>query len=96
MKPAGQMTITLTNELEQFVRSEVNEGTFASNSEYIRDLVRERYRKKQDREEKMKTLNAALERGMADSAAGRVTPLGEAFEKIRAAIGIPDDESRHA
>ena len=69
-------------------------GTFASNSEYIRELVRERYRKKVDRDEKMKTLNAALRRGMADSAAGRVTPLEEAFEKIRAAIETADDESK--
>lgn len=96
MKPAGQMTITLTDELEQFVRQEVNEGTFASNSEYIRELVRERYRKKMDRDEKMKTLNAALDRGMADSAAGRVTPLEEAFDKIKAAIEMADDESRRA
>jgi antitoxin ParD1/3/4 len=96
MKPAGQMTITLTDELEQFVRQEVSEGTFASNSEYIRELVRERYRKKADKDEKMKTLNAALARGMADSAAGRVTPLDEAFEKIRAAISKVDDESKHA
>lgn len=84
------MTITLTDELERFVRSEVSEGAFASNSEYIR----ERYRKKQDKEEKTKTLNAALARGMADSAAGRVTPLDEAFDKIGAEVGISDDEIR--
>lgn len=96
MKPAGQMTITLTDELERFVRSEVSEGAFASNSEYIRELVRERYRNKQDKDEKTKTLNAALARGMADSAAGRVTPLDEAFDKIRAEVGISDDESRDA
>lgn len=96
MKPFGQMTITLTDELEQFVRSEVSEGTFASNSEYIRELVRERYRKKQERDEKVKSLNAALERGMADSAAGRVTPLAEAFEKVRSALGISDEESQQA
>jgi antitoxin ParD1/3/4 len=45
MKPAGQMTLTLTSELEQFVRDEVRRGAFASSSEYIRDLVRERYMK---------------------------------------------------
>ncbi|MBD1549534.1 type II toxin-antitoxin system ParD family antitoxin [Roseibium aggregatum] len=95
MKPSGQMTITLTNELEQFVRGEVTAGPFASNSEYIRELVRERYRQKLEREEKMKTLNAALARGMADSAAGRVTPLAEAFEKVRAALDITADESQH-
>ncbi|MDB5526430.1 MAG: addiction module antidote protein [Rhizobium sp.] len=42
MKPAGQMTLTLTAELEQFVRDEVQKRAYASNSEYVRDLVRER------------------------------------------------------
>ncbi|MCW0207558.1 MAG: hypothetical protein OJK14_10700 [Achromobacter sp.] len=32
-------------------------------------------------------LDAALAQGMADSAAGRVTPLDEAFEAVMAAIG---------
>ncbi|PIP00607.1 Transcriptional regulator [uncultured Pleomorphomonas sp.] len=91
MKPAGQMTITLTDELEQFVRSEVNEGAFASNSEYIRELVRERYRKKMARDEKLKALDAALARGIADADAGRGLPLKEAFQHIRATLGLPSD-----
>ena len=45
MKPAGQMTLTLTSELEQFVRDEVKRGAFASSSEYVRNLVRERYQR---------------------------------------------------
>lgn len=32
MKPQGQMTLTLTPELEQFVREETRRGAFASNS----------------------------------------------------------------
>lgn len=93
MKPAGQMTITLTDELEQFVRSEVSEGAFASNSEYIRELVRERYRKKVERDEKLKALDAALTRGMNEADAGRVMPLKDAFRHIRDTLGLQPDES---
>lgn len=93
MKPAGQMTITLTDELEQFVRKEVSEGAFASNSEYIRELVRERYRKKQERDEKLKALDAALARGMSDADAGRVMPLKDAFRHIRDTLGMKDEGS---
>lgn len=93
MKPAGQMTVTLTDELEQFVRSEVNEGAFASNSEYIRELVRERYRKKVDREAKLKALDAALARGLADAEAGRTKPLDEAFRQVRKALGLSEESS---
>lgn len=32
MKPSGQMTVSLTGELEQFVRDQVRTGAFASGS----------------------------------------------------------------
>ena len=95
MKPAGQMTLTLTPELEQFVREEVRRGAFASSSEYVRDLVRERYLKERDRAAKLKVLDAALARGIADAEAGRVLPVGEAFERLRAdleASSVSGDE----
>jgi antitoxin ParD1/3/4 len=70
MKPAGQMTLTLTPELEKFVREEVKRGAFATSSEYIRDLLRERYRRENDRAEKLKTLEAALAKGQSHAAEG--------------------------
>lgn len=93
MKPAGQMTITLTDELEQFVRCEVSEGAFASNSEYIRELVRERYRKKIERDEKLKALEAALTREMSEADEGRVILLKDAFEHVRKTLGLKDESS---
>jgi len=90
MKPAGQMTLTLTPELEQFVRDEVRRGAFASSSEYIRDLVRDRYMKERDRAAKLKSLDEALARGIADAKAGRVTPVDEAFARLRAELGMTD------
>lgn len=89
MKPAGQMTLTLTPELEKFVREEVKRGAFATSSEYIRDLLRERYRRENDRAEKLKNLDAALSRGLADVEAGRVIPLKTAFERLREELGLP-------
>src|SRR5271169_5820737 len=90
MKPAGQMTLTLTSELEQFVRDEVRRGAFASSSEYIRDLVRERYMRERERAAKLKALDAALARGIADAEAGRTMPLDEAFKKLRAELDLPE------
>ncbi len=91
MKPAGQMTLTLTPELEQFVRDEVRRGAFASSSEYVRDLVRERYLKERERAEKLKALDAALARGIADAEAGDTMPLDEAFRRLRAELALPDE-----
>jgi antitoxin ParD1/3/4 len=89
MKPAGQMTLTLTPELEQFVRSETKRGAFASNSEYIRNLVRERYALENERSNKLQALSAALTRGLADVKEGRVLELDEAFTKLRNELQLP-------
>ena len=93
MKPAGQMTLTLTGELEQFVRDEVRRGAFASSSEYIRDLVRERYLKERDRATKLQALDASLARGIADAEAGRVLPLDEAFKRLRMELDLSDQST---
>lgn len=89
--PSGQMTVTLTRELEQYVRDQVKGGAFATPSEYIRDLVRARYLADQDREAKLRDLDAALARGIADADAGRVTPIREAFARIRARLGMAEE-----
>ena len=83
MKPAGQMTLTLTAELEQFVKSEVQKRAYASSSEYVRDLVRERYLEERQKAEKLASLDSALERGIADAEAGRAMGVEEAFKRLR-------------
>jgi antitoxin ParD1/3/4 len=88
MKPAGQMTLTLTSELEQFVRDEVKRGAFATSSEYVRDLVRERYLKQKERVERQQALDAALTRGIADVDAGRALPIDDAFKKLRKELNV--------
>jgi antitoxin ParD1/3/4 len=90
MKPAGQMTLTLTSELEQFVRDEVKRGAFASSSEYVRNLVRERYRRERDRAARLRALEGALARGLADAEAGRIVSVDEAFRRLRAELKLAD------
>ncbi|CAN7690681.1 type II toxin-antitoxin system ParD family antitoxin [Rhizobium sp. LjRoot30] len=92
MKPSGQMTVNLTGELEQFVRDQVQSGAFASNSDYIRNLVRDRYLQERDRAAKLKALDAALERGIADAEAGRTMPVDVAFRRLRDELGL-DEQS---
>ena len=88
--PRGQMTVALTEELEQFVRDKIREGTFATPSEYIRDLVRARYHAERDRDARLRAVEAALAEGVADAEAGRLVPVGEAFARVRAALGVAD------
>ena len=90
--PSGQMTVTLTRELEQYVRDKVREGAFATPSEYIRDLVRARYLAEKDQAAKLRALDAALAEGLADAAAGRIVPVDEAFARIRARLGLTGED----
>jgi antitoxin ParD1/3/4 len=89
MKPAGQMTLTLTPELERFVREEARHGAFASSSEYVRNLVRERYLQKREAASSLKALDEALSRGIADAKAGKTMPIDEAFRRLRTELGLP-------
>lgn len=93
MKPAGQMTITLTPELEQFVRREAEKGGFASNSEYIRDVLRERYLKAREREEARAHFEASLDRAIKEIEDGKGVPVEDAFREIRRRLGIATDLS---
>ena len=44
--------------------------------------------RERDRAAKLQALDAALARGIADAEAGRITPIDEAFERLRAELDI--------
>jgi antitoxin ParD1/3/4 len=76
------MTINanLGAQLETFVSGLVASGRYRSQDEVLREAVR----LFQEREEKFATLDAAINRGLADVAAGRVTPAAEVFDALEA------------
>jgi len=85
------MTLTLTPELERFVRDEVKRKAFASSSEYIRTLVRERHARETEKAERLRSLDEALKRGLADADAGRVMSIEEAFQRLRSELAQGSD-----
>ena len=93
MKPSEEVTLTLPEDLEQFVRDEVVRGAFASREDYVRELIRERFVKERDRVAKRQAVDAALTRGLADADAGRTVPLDEAFRRLRADLDLPAKKS---
>jgi antitoxin ParD1/3/4 len=80
------MTLTLTSELEQFVKEEVKKRAYASSSEYVRDLVRERYLQEKEKADKLAALDRALDRGIADAEAGRIMDVEDAFRRLRSEL----------
>lgn len=68
MQAAEKLSISLPAEMVRVIRAKVESGGYSSNSEVIREAMRGWL----DRERHLTTLNAAIERGIADADAGRV------------------------
>ncbi len=71
MKPVERITITLTSELAETVRAAVETGKYASNSEIIREALRDWMHKNMLRERQLETLQKDVKEGLADVKAGR-------------------------
>ncbi|KAB1085394.1 type II toxin-antitoxin system ParD family antitoxin [Neorhizobium galegae] len=84
MGGAVKITVTLEPDIQDFVRNEVERGSFASTSEYIETVLRQR----QERERARQQLDAELQKGLDDVRAGRVVPIDEAFAEVRRRLGI--------
>jgi antitoxin ParD1/3/4 len=64
--------------LETYVDALVEKGRYGSKSEVIREGIR----LVQERESRLAALDAAIELGLADAEAGRVTPAEEVFDRL--------------
>lgn len=68
---AATMNVSLTEPLKRFVDDEVREGGFASTSDYVRELIRERQRRKSE-----DALRALIAVGLGS---GPAEPVGDDF-----------------
>jgi antitoxin ParD1/3/4 len=76
---AEKLSITLPTEMVRLIREKVSNGTYASNSEVIREALRGWMEK----ENRLMKLDAAIERGLADADAGRVKDIETVREEMR-------------
>lgn len=90
MSKPSEVIVKLEPALDDFIRTEAQRGSFASSSDYIHDLLQGHF--EVNRKQKLETLDAALDRGLADLAAGRALPLDEAFTEIRGRLGLSDNK----
>lgn len=68
MQTAEKLSITLPAEMVRVIRAKVESGGYSSNSEVIREAMRGWL----ERERHFATLNAAVERGIADADANLI------------------------
>ena len=74
------MNVSLTQELERFVKDQVDAGRYQTASEVVRDGLRILL----ERQQAIEGLNRKIERGLADVAAGRTHSPEEARAILRA------------
>ena len=83
MSEAVKITVTLEPDIQDFVRDEVKRGSFASTSEYIETVLRQR----QERERARQQLDEELQKGIDDIEAGRILSIEEAFDSVYEELG---------
>lgn len=75
------MNISLTPPLEDYIKAKIESGMYASASEVIRAGLRALREKDLEA-----SIDAGIERGLADSAAGRVMSSDDCFDSIKAKL----------
>jgi antitoxin ParD1/3/4 len=76
--------VSLTPELDSFVAKKVDTGLYANASEVMRTALRLLERDEREYEEKMATLRAAVDKGIASGVA-----KSGVFSRVRKKYGLP-------
>ncbi len=86
MQTAEKLSITLPADMVRVIRAKVEGGTYASNSEVIREAMRGWM----ERERHFATLDVAIERGIAAADAGEVKTSAEVRASLLARLNAED------
>jgi antitoxin ParD1/3/4 len=74
-----KLSITLPAEMARLIREKVKKGSYASNSEVIREAMRAWM----ERENRLTALDAAIAQGIADAEAGRVQNIVDVRQELQ-------------
>lgn len=88
------MNVSVPDPMRDWVQAQIEGGKYASVSDYVRDLIRRDQTEIADKERWLAALDAAVERGMEDIAAGRVVDANDVFDRLEAKYRAMDQEGR--
>jgi len=83
---------TLGKHFESFVQAQLASGRYGNASEVLRDALR----LMEERERRLSSLDASIERGMADIDAGRVHDAEDVFKELKSRYASSGDERQGA
>lgn len=85
---------TLGQHFEAFIQEQLASGRYNNASEVVREALRlmeKQHEQKEERKQRLATLDAALMQGIADVEAGRVYDAEDVFKELIAEIeALPD------
>ena len=79
------MNISLPDPMREWVEKKTKSGQYSNNSDYVRDLIR----KDQERDNKIKALQAAIDQGLASGSAGALD-MNKVKQKAKQQAGLKD------
>ncbi len=88
MRSVEKLSVALTTEMVTDVRNAVNSGDYASNSEVIRDALREWKRKRAMREQETEMLRSLWNEGI-ERGSGQYGSMDEIKQAARARLSKP-------
>ena len=77
------MNISLPAPMREWVEAKARSGQYSNNSDYVRDLIR----KDQERGDRIKALQAAIDSGLASGSAGPLD-MSEIKQKAKEQAGL--------
>ncbi|MBV8846181.1 MAG: type II toxin-antitoxin system ParD family antitoxin [Bryobacterales bacterium] len=80
------MNVSLTPELDAFLKSRVKSGRYQTTSEVVREALRLLERHERGREDALQRLKSKLKAGAAQAARGELLDPDEVFEELRQMI----------
>jgi antitoxin ParD1/3/4 len=87
------MTISVTAELDRFVKEQVRTGKYASSSEVVRAGLRLLYEREQERAERRDALKRLVQEGLEDLQSGKIVESKSVFAKMRTIIDQAEREA---
>ena len=88
-------SIALGDHFETFIKEQVERGRFNNASEVVRAGLRLLEDAEGERERKLKALDEAIAKGLADAEAGRMIPLEEALSRLEAKyLGLAEKQAK--
>lgn len=80
------VNISITPELEAFLRSRVQSGRYQTTSEVVREALRLLERQEQERDAALQRVRTKLQRGAAQAERGELIDGDEIYEELREMI----------